>query len=672
MFSNKQGYKFYKKALIFIPILLIAMAFTVFVPPTSSYAAVPAFNDLPYGDKYYPFVSYLVGKGLVNGYPDGSFKPSGYITRAEMAALLVKSGGIGGQGSDAPKFSDVEPGHWACGVINQAAQAGLITGYPDGTFKPQKPVSRAEVSALLLRLTREPLTEVPLPGINDVGPGHWARKQVAAAIDAGLMAPVSKNSFSPDAPTTRAQVARGLAVMLNISPESRDTPLTGTLIPVNGEINLTYKGQEFRSVKENSDFGAGAVIATGSASRAEIKFPDGTGLRLEENTELTVVEARGRSNIMRDGSTGITVDTLELKLSKGKIFGALASTYARGEINSVKKTALFGKGYLLADASGRLPSDLLLALVEQKNNLPWWQVSSQKRAKVKVDMPWGICAVRGTFWMNQVGAERHVTNVVNGAVDVIAAERTVTVPAGQTTNITSPGAPPAPAARMTPAEQEEWLEVQDWVTERAIEIENAAPVIVPSSTEQEVLMGLPYSNMVDMLYRESVSGVSPPVVTATDPAPGTTALPAGRAVSVTFSEDVLEGDAYNNIQLQDVAGNNVQVNKSITGKTLRLRPEASLAGGVPVNGTIVTSFDIPVKDDHSVSITLTGGGKVITLNGKVIDKQLSAPYSDLAYGTEYTVSIPAGSVQSLEYGTFNDEITWRFKTAQQERLPGIK
>ncbi|HBX22940.1 MAG TPA: hypothetical protein DEF34_04820 [Desulfotomaculum sp.] len=210
-------------------------------------AAQVSFKDVGPEHPYYPFISNLSGRGLAAGFPDGTFRPGATITRAEFTVLLARAAGISGQElPSTPTFNDVKPEHWAYGDIEAAVQAGLASGYPGDVFKPGNPVSRAEAAALVLRLTKEPLLAVAMPGgFTDVGPHHWARSQIAAALDAGLFEPVSAGKFAPDTPASRAQAAKALAVMLSLMPEKVavigfDPADNAAYVSVDKTINITF------------------------------------------------------------------------------------------------------------------------------------------------------------------------------------------------------------------------------------------------------------------------------------------------------------------------------------------------------------------------------------------------------------------------------------------------
>jgi hypothetical protein len=101
--------------------------------------------------------------GIVNGYPNGTFRPDGAITRAELAAIAARfAEAMGMTPANDVSFSDVA-GHWAQDDIMYAAQIGWVTGYPDGTYRPDRAITRAEFMTLVNRiLERVPEHEADL------------------------------------------------------------------------------------------------------------------------------------------------------------------------------------------------------------------------------------------------------------------------------------------------------------------------------------------------------------------------------------------------------------------------------------------------------------------------------------------------------------------------------
>lgn len=113
-----------------------------------------SYSDVKAGDWFNNAVSTLSNAGIIAGYEDGSFRPNGYITRAEFATIAARFFDVSYDGKDL--FPDIS-GHWAKDYINQAANKGFVNGYEDGTFKPDRNITRAEAVTLVNRtLDRHP------------------------------------------------------------------------------------------------------------------------------------------------------------------------------------------------------------------------------------------------------------------------------------------------------------------------------------------------------------------------------------------------------------------------------------------------------------------------------------------------------------------------------------
>ena len=135
------------------------------------------YSDVAATSWYNTAVSTLSSMGIITGYPDGTFRPNAAITRAEFAAIAARFDNDGDK--TAAKFSDIAT-HWAKDEISIAYNNGWITGYPDGTFGPQRNITRAETATMINRvLDRVPSEESHLlsRGVMqiwpDANPGDW-------------------------------------------------------------------------------------------------------------------------------------------------------------------------------------------------------------------------------------------------------------------------------------------------------------------------------------------------------------------------------------------------------------------------------------------------------------------------------------------------------------------
>ncbi|WP_238358088.1 X2-like carbohydrate binding domain-containing protein [Cohnella zeiphila] len=154
----------------------------------------------------------------IRGFAGDLFKPDQVITRAEMAAILTRVAGR--QADDAgnnPSFRDVKPGYWGANAIAQAAALGLMNGYGDGTFKPEQPVTRAEMAALASRLA--PSAAEAGTGFADTI-GHWAEQAIKSAQGAGYLQGYADGTFRPERALTRAEAVVILNRALGRVPRS--------------------------------------------------------------------------------------------------------------------------------------------------------------------------------------------------------------------------------------------------------------------------------------------------------------------------------------------------------------------------------------------------------------------------------------------------------------------
>lgn len=121
---------------------------------TKFWSQSSGYSDVKAGDWFNNAVSTLSNAGIIAGYEDGSFRPNGYITRAEFATIAARFFDVTYNGKNL--FPDIS-GHWAKDYINQAANKGFVNGYEDGTFKPDRNITRAEAVTLVNRtLDRHP------------------------------------------------------------------------------------------------------------------------------------------------------------------------------------------------------------------------------------------------------------------------------------------------------------------------------------------------------------------------------------------------------------------------------------------------------------------------------------------------------------------------------------
>lgn len=461
----------------------------------------PAFGDVSTGNSNVLFINYLSSRGIVGGFPDGTYRPGEGLTRAEAAAVLVKAAGLSPSAGPSA-YSDVA-GHWAAGVINAASAAGMISGYPDGAFRPEALITRAEGMAMFLRLSKQPDPGVAMPAPADVSPGHWAARPVAIGLAAGMAA--GGRNFFPDSSLTRGDMARMLGVLLTKDPDLSRADLKINLKVTAGTAGVTRGGSgqtEEITPGAGVQVNAGDIIKTGSGCTAQLILPDGSGMLLEEGAQLTVKEARGRSYITADGRPGVAVDWLNLDMDKGGMFGTLAKNYRPGAPSggaAGDNTAASGIRDLPSVAGLNLWNIRdLLAVGEAGGEVPWWESSSQQAVRVQVDMPWGVAGVRGTTWRVALDESGNASfSILDGEGQLTAGGATQSVGQLQVVNVPY-GAAPGQATAMSPEEVKAFVQeaVKQWLQERAedmqansqlyVQLDEAAPPSIVETINQAI------------------------------------------------------------------------------------------------------------------------------------------------------------------------------------------
>ncbi|MBZ0188145.1 MAG: S-layer homology domain-containing protein, partial [Candidatus Obscuribacterales bacterium] len=155
------------------------------------------------------YIAILQQQGTIGGFPDGSFKPDNGITRAQFAAIAAKALNIPEAGRDA-KFADLSKKHWAYKAISAVNDAGLVGGYPDGSFRPEDKITRTQAFVILSKALNNAKADPDVLSRYKDGKSVaiWAVPSVAKAVNAGIVVNhPDPYAIRPDAQATRAEVA---------------------------------------------------------------------------------------------------------------------------------------------------------------------------------------------------------------------------------------------------------------------------------------------------------------------------------------------------------------------------------------------------------------------------------------------------------------------------------
>lgn len=202
--------------------------------------------------KYETAVLTLIEAGVISGYPDGTFKPENSITRAEASKIVVLATGVTEgaitAAAETADFSDME-GHWAADYVAYAAAEGILNGYPDGTFKPDNNVTYYEITKMLVAST----------GVTaDMLEGQWPDNYAHFGRAAGLYLEV-------DFEDGNAASCRGDVALMTLNTYVRQVP-----VEVNAVMERsTALAEDFGKRLSDTDWGDRHQVLVASGEGAE-------------------------------------------------------------------------------------------------------------------------------------------------------------------------------------------------------------------------------------------------------------------------------------------------------------------------------------------------------------------------------------------------------------------
>lgn len=204
-----------KKKMIGAALTVSLAAGTFFAGPVpmATYAAeqkAPIFSDLdPSGDDYAPILA-LAAEGIVSGFPDGTYKPGQSITRQQAAKIIAGTLDLDTKNAPDPGYTDVNKNSEYYGYIAALTHAGIVSGsVVDGkkVFNPRKTLSRAQMSKIIAEAYELPTNKPYTAPFTDVTAGEWHAKYVQAIYDTKVTQGQGNNLFGENNPVKRGQMA---------------------------------------------------------------------------------------------------------------------------------------------------------------------------------------------------------------------------------------------------------------------------------------------------------------------------------------------------------------------------------------------------------------------------------------------------------------------------------
>ncbi len=188
---------------------------TPVLPRTATPMPCEAYSDVSSGQYFYQAVDWLTCRGIVSGYADGTFRPFNPATRAQIVKMVVVGEGWTLIEPEEPTFSDTQPADWFYSVVETAVAHHIVGGYADGTFHPNSQVTRGQLSKIIVLARGWPLLEPETPHFSDVPGGSTFYTYIETAQAHAVVSGYGDGTFRPNANATRGQLSKMLYIALS-------------------------------------------------------------------------------------------------------------------------------------------------------------------------------------------------------------------------------------------------------------------------------------------------------------------------------------------------------------------------------------------------------------------------------------------------------------------------
>lgn len=292
------------------------------------------FKDLQNAKWAEASIQKMVEKGYVGGFPDGTFRPSASISRAEFMAIINKMNNFTEEAD--VEFKDVSKSHWAYNEIRKAVKAGYASGFPDGTFKPGAPVTREQAAAIISSLYEfeNNANGVAIKDLSKISP--WAADSVVKMLSNNIMSGYQDGSFGGKNPMNRAECIVVLDRVLT-NKKSASTPSAET-IKKPEEIKKTEETKKPEEVKKpetnTGGGGGGGASSGGSTGSNETNKPS-----KEIVASLSLVNTRLNGIVMQELKTSLQKETANIIASSVSNYLGNYSYSITSDVESAKSKA---------------------------------------------------------------------------------------------------------------------------------------------------------------------------------------------------------------------------------------------------------------------------------------------------------------------------------------------
>lgn len=365
-------------------LLVSSIAYSITLAPLTAYS----FMDTQ-GSWAEQSINRLSSMGIINGYPNGTFKPEGLISRAEFSAVLVKALGLSSYNQNQSDFLDVKPGYWAFNSIESVSANNYVSGYPGGYFYPNRNITRAEALTVITKASKVAMLDTQqsdtLLGAypDNTSIPVWARTSVATAIKNNIFRP-NNNTLDASRYASRADIATytdNLMLTLKGQPNNNTayiptqpnatttTPSTTTtntvsVVPANTVFNAVLSTAVSSDRSQVGDTVSARLEAPLVANDGKIIAPAGSEIR----GIITVLEKPQ----IAEQSGGVTINFNQLVLVDGKTIPVSAEINTTGgKLNAAtlpERLLAAGQKTLTGAAIGS-GAGVILAAIKDKSQI---------------------------------------------------------------------------------------------------------------------------------------------------------------------------------------------------------------------------------------------------------------------------------------------------------------
>ncbi len=255
--------------------LAITLVITLAIPVQLSHAA---FSDLSYSQQNYIAINFLQEENIINGYPDGTFRPDNYVNRAEFLAIALTGANIEFDVMEKTPFPDVDHDAWYAPALKKAYKEGWIDGYSDGKFKPEKGINKAEALKILGEIQEWEAKSSETRLYSDVPMDSWYASYVLYAKSNNFLEEVG-DFYYPASPMTRANVSE---VVYRTIAKERGIVVENISREMDVLLDIPFAAQapfgEWNDIRQSEGCEEAAILMA-------VRWAKGQSLTLEEAKE---------------------------------------------------------------------------------------------------------------------------------------------------------------------------------------------------------------------------------------------------------------------------------------------------------------------------------------------------------------------------------------------------